>query len=371
VPAAALALVRRRPRPAGLAPRLLAGALALGLAGGTAAAGFTAVERRDRQVYGVAAVTDFADGQFPALFAALSGVEAGPVRPYVPISRAQRAAAYAASPTFSRLQGALEGPVLRTWVPAGCAAVRVCDDLAGGWVTWALRQGAFTVLGPDATAGQVQDLFGRAAREVRAGCGTRYPCRTGLVPFLPDLSTVPVGALLAATGRGLAQVALFDPPGGRFPPGSVGQQAEFASVVGGVSPDPLAEQRLVAHGRGTWWRDGTRTAYRWLLLLGLPFAAVGLFWPRDRGQRAGQLAGLALVVVAVARIGLLALVDVTSFPAVATGYLLPAFDPAVGAVVLGCWCCLRLVRGPGPARAASDAGPSRSDSLIPMQTVGP
>ena len=349
-----------------LAP-VVAALLAAGLIAGL---GFAAVQARNDHAYRLAAVTDFVDGHYPELYAALADVQVGPGRQYVPISRDQRAAAYAASPTFAQLRPLLEGHVGKLWTGPGCYEVHVCDDLAGGWVPWALRQSVFLALkAPDAVT--VQAFYGRAASEIRAGCGARYVCRRSPVPFLPDLSGVPVGGVLDAVGRGAQVLSTFDVPTEAPPAGAPANQAAFARLLRGVSADPLVQQARSMHPAYAGWRDGMRAGYRVLLIAGAAFAVLGLFWPRDHGQRAAQALGLVVVVAAVSRVGLLALADVTSFPAVTTGYLLPAFDPAVVGVVVGCWCLGQVLASRRRAeRATAARGTPGPNSLAPPENSG-
>lgn len=324
--------------------RRLLPVLAVGaLAAVTAWAGLTAVEARNEAEYGVATVTDFAGGELPRLFAALAAVDVGEPRPYVPISQAQRRAAYAASPAFARLRGQLEGDGHATrWIEPGCDALGICDDYAGGWVPWALRAAALRSLGEQRTAPALQEVFARAADEVAAACGRAYPCRS-TTGYLPRPQSVPAGELVQATGRGLAQVVSYEAPGYRAQRGTQEQYELFTRSVRGL-PDRLAEQERRVDAASTAPHDVLRALYAGGTALALLPALVGLLWWRDRGQRLLQVVGAVLVAAVLTRVGLLALVDVTSFPAVGTGYMLPAFDPAAAAVVVGAWSLAVVVR---------------------------
>jgi hypothetical protein len=307
--------------------------LAVGVvAAGTMWVGIALVEHRNGEVYGVPLVTDTADGAFPALYAALTAVDVGEPRRYVPISREQREAAYAASPAFARVGPELEGWGSR-WIEPGCEAVGVCDDYAAGWVTWAVRGAVLRALGDERTAAATQQLMRTAADEVAAGCGRDYPCRTVVVSFLPELSQLPVREALGATARATAQVLSHHAPGYRATPGTSEQHDQFVRVVRGLPSGPAAAERAAAHEG--WWPAGLRALFAVLTWAALAPAVVGLLWWRDHGQRSLQVLGGVLAVAAATRIVLVALVDVTSFPAVGTGYLLPAADPTTAVVVVG------------------------------------
>jgi hypothetical protein len=318
----------------GVAARLAPVLAVAVLASGTVWTGVAVVEHRNEQEYGFAVVTDFADSAFPRLYAALSAVDVGEQRRFVPISRAQREAAYAASPAFAEVRFELEG-YARIWIESGCIAVDVCDDYAAGWVPWAIRGAVLRTLGEERTAPAVQGLMAAAADEVSAGCGRSYPCRPVVSSFLPDPSAVPVGDLAAATALGSAQVLTYDAPGHRaLRPADEQEYAAFARVVRGLPDDRRVLDRLAASQSA--WADVQTAAFGLLTWAALLPALVGLLWWRDRGQRPLQVLAAVLAVAAATRIGLIALVDVTSFPAVGTGYVLPAVDPAAALVLVGC-----------------------------------
>lgn len=304
---------------------------------GVAAGGVGLLADRNADAYGHRGVTDFAEGGYAELYAALSAVDVAQPRHFVPITQEQRAAAYAASPEFARLEGGIETD-WRDWgLGASCPAVGVCDDYAGGWMPWVLRGAVEDELGPPMTGADFQDFTGRAAAEVRAGCAVDYPCRSSPASFLPDLRAVPEGQLVSSTVGAAVTVVGFRTGDTWRPPVGPEEWDVYADTVVGVAAEqgqhPAAPPRVVEV-----WRDAAERGYGLLfVVLGLPAAlgaVAGLFVARTRLV---ALLSAAALGAAAARVLLMALVDASSFPAVdgRGGYLLPAYDPAVVGVVLG------------------------------------
>src|SRR5665648_571859 len=79
---------------------------------------------------------------------------------------------------------------------------------------------------------------------------------------------------------------------------------------------------------GGWPVDALRVGYRTAAIALLPLALVGYVvapWRRPHGWAGAWVVGAAAAVAVLSRIGLLALVDSTSFPAIANApYSLPA-----------------------------------------------
>jgi len=340
VVAAGLLLLGVRRRPGAARWRVLAPPLVALVAAAAVALGAVAqITERNQERYGFAGVSDFAEGGFPELYKALSAVDVNSPRQFVPVSAQQRSAAYTASPTFAMLRDELEVGAAN-WVYGGCVTYGVCDDYSGGWFAWALRDAVAAQLGPAPDARPYQAYMSQAAKEIRAACGISYACRNSGPSFVPDLRAVAASEIASATARGA--VALV-----RFRTGQVAEAgadpamwAHVAATVEGIAAT-AEEQPSTAPPGVVEWRRGLSAVLGVLLtLLAVP-ALAGMTVAVARGvagSRGIGLLALAATVAVTARLGLLVIIDTTSFPAVSNGYLLPAFDLALLAVLLGTWC---------------------------------
>ena len=107
----------------------------LGIA--TVATGFSALNHRHYRMF---VTSDLSAPGFVAANAALLGIEHAAPRRFVLVPRDVRERAYAASPAFHELRPWLEAPSAGRSV--SCNLVNVCDDFAGAWFMWTMREAA-------------------------------------------------------------------------------------------------------------------------------------------------------------------------------------------------------------------------------------
>lgn len=148
--------------------------------------------------YGLFGISEVRAGYYTAACQALARVKTANPRPYVPVPREARLRLYEASPAFREV-----GPFLEEEAPAwavhGCRTLGVCDDIAGGWFQWALRQAAFRA-GVYRSGAEARAWYERVTREIDDACGRgRLECSPPSSPFMPGASSL--GALLGSFGR--------------------------------------------------------------------------------------------------------------------------------------------------------------------------
>jgi hypothetical protein len=155
----------------------------LGIA--TAAMGFSALNHRH---YGMFVTSDLSAPGFVAANAALLGIEQAAPRRFVLVPRDVRERAYAASPAFHELRPWLEAPSAGRSV--SCNLVNVCDDFAGAWFMWTLREAAARAGHMD-SAIEADLFFQRIADEIaRARVRGELPAeRANLPPLHPRPET--------------------------------------------------------------------------------------------------------------------------------------------------------------------------------------
>jgi hypothetical protein len=310
------------------------------------------VQSRNKDHYGAPLVTDLSEGTFALAYGEWQRVVAGPTRDYVLVNQSQRAAVYDVSPAAATLAEELEGPLTEIWQPPGCAAVGVCGDYAAGWFPFAVRDAAARA-GQFVSARTAQDYFSRLAGEIDAACRSgSLTCRSRL-PLQPLIgSRLPKRPTLDAARRcvwflATYQVAKTDRPLSSGDPGNYGL---FRAVVIGLAPD-LAGQQAQEQGAESW--NGLFTTLRWgysaLSILLFPIALWGYL--KQLWRRKLSLAwalGLTCAVAVAARVAILSVTEATAFPAVESGYVLPATGFLIVFLVVGAGQAVTQVDRRGP-----------------------
>jgi hypothetical protein len=136
-------------------------------------------------VYDTAVVTDVTGSAFSDAVTVLTSIEAGPVRPRVPVTEAMRRQAYEVSPAAAELRESLEAPDNK-WRGIGCPGG--CADFSGGWWMWALRD-AVAEAGYYRDAPTAAAFYQRITDELQDACESgRLTCRSSAIPFMPHLT---------------------------------------------------------------------------------------------------------------------------------------------------------------------------------------
>jgi hypothetical protein len=326
------------------------------MATGTAAALITGVTLQNRHTYGVTVTNDVTEGQFAQAFGQWQAVRSGPMPPHVPITRQMREAVYAVSPAAREIEAAMETGRGRRWIGGGCAAYRICTDVAGGWIQWALRA-SLASTGKYDTAVLTQQYWRRVATEIASACARRILTCRGKTPFLlpqPDTIHLDAWARSSRDAAGwLVGFHLGDLLAGT-PEGTSGGRPDdwdlLVRTVPGMPPSPALERRReqsFAANDGVVGVVGD--LYRLigpplLLLAGLGYVMAAL---RRRARWSlPSVLGLAAAVALVFRVELVALADATAFPAVKTSYLLPASSLLIVVAAIGLWLLVHACAPP-------------------------
>lgn len=135
--------------------------------------------------YGVFATVEVKSRDFLAAYGSLSRVKHAHWRRYVPVPKETRERIYKVSPAFAELRPFLEGDMGKGWSVHGCKALSVCEDIAGGWFMWALRD-AVAAAGHHASGASAANYYRRLASEINAACADRkldcFAERASLMP---------------------------------------------------------------------------------------------------------------------------------------------------------------------------------------------
>jgi hypothetical protein len=292
---------------------VVAGTLVVGVA---AAAVPAAVAEKNEREYGVDLVDDYSDGTFATAVTLWSSVVVPDTEHFENVSRAQRAAVYAVSPTAASIADDLEDPD-SVWIDRNCTwhedledVDRPCDDY-GSYFTWALRDASVRTGGVD-SAQELQDFFGRITTEIQAACdaGALTCGMRGLSADVPPLDRMPVrvaianlvgtvhGALTFNEARGQIQQAPADGADlATWETAVNGTGTVLSALETGQQPEAFGQSSVV---------DVLTLVYATLAVPALLLAVGALFLRRTWSGTVGRTA----VVVVCAWLGNLAIVAV-------------------------------------------------------------
>jgi hypothetical protein len=171
--------------------------------------GTALVRQANKHVYGVAVVTEMTSEPFERGIGALMRVEHPHWRRYVPVPRDVREAIYQQSPAFATLRPYLEDSP--NWIEASCSNLPdTCDDIAGGWFLWAVRDSARRA-GYYSSAPTAEAYYTQLALEVDAACAEgRLTCGPPHHSLIPPLRAEHFEALPAAILHAIRVVGDYD-----------------------------------------------------------------------------------------------------------------------------------------------------------------
>jgi hypothetical protein len=266
------------------------------------------------------------------------------LRPFVPIDRQQRERVYAVSPSARVLRAVLESPD-NGWKRWECPDYGACDDYPGGGEPWAFRDAAEATGWFDDEA-EFQTLFGRIADDVERACASgRLKCSRALPASVQMVQRAQIRPVLSKAARRFATLvgpfaadpsldvdALYAVPARQ-------RQELGEQILIGVPPTQAAAvARVRSFERVSAPVQLLRLLYGWLLVPALLLTAVAcvVVGRRDRKLRAAVVFAAALVVGAVARLVVFAVVETTQYwIAPHARYDLPARAFLLGSAAIG------------------------------------
>jgi len=329
----------------------------------------SAVNIANYVVYGVYRNSDLRSAEVQAAYGAISRIQPDAWQPYVVFPRAARGRAYPVSPAAAELRRYFEGEKAEQWRDIACRAQTAstdCPEILAGWFIWALRD-AMAEAGHYRSATDARDYHERLAAEINAACDDgRLACLPARVTLMPPFRAEFVRGTFDAAVR--AAWALLRAGGGvvgaRPSTGHPENLALFQDMLQGamtpIAPISKYTETAAGHSVSAFKLRLQITIARLIArayanavpaLFGIALLALIIAMIRHRPlQRdCGLLALIASCFLAVAtRIGLLAYLDATSFPAVNDLYLSPATPFLLGFIGL----CLIAATTPRYFRAS-------------------
>ncbi len=368
---AALGLAGRASRSA-----LLSLLRAFALAAGCLLLPLLLVSALNYRSYGWFGTVEFRAAEFGDAYGALTRIQVGPARPFLPVPRQAREAAYTVSPAFAELRPHLEGDLGAGWADASSGVTgRPASEheIGGGWMTWALRD-AVAAAGHAHSAGEAMAYYRRVALEVNAACDDgRLPAgprRSGFTPqWRPGLGGELAQAFLEFTDftTSFSRFSAFAPP-------SAGDEAElklFRDLTHErLSGDPftaLDYRRVqILHGIGKTLRP-----LLLLLLVGAQLIATvravqllaNRTWSYPLTVAAAAWGGAAVYLL------LTAMIQVTSYPILAISSFAPVYSLLLVFVAATAWDA-GVAWLPSPAEQAPPVAPKPAAApvIVPPPT---
>lgn len=139
----------------------------------------------NKACYGVFTTGEIKSRSFLSAYGALLRVKHSHWHPYIHVPKETRESIYKISPAFAELRPFLEGDMGKGWSVHGCKALSVCEDIAGGWFMWALRD-AVAAAGHYESGASAANYYRRLASEINAACADRkldcFAKRASLMP---------------------------------------------------------------------------------------------------------------------------------------------------------------------------------------------
>jgi hypothetical protein len=160
------------------------------------------VSEINKSAYGVSTIENYYSGNFARAINLWAGVENGKSDlSFVSVSKGQREAVYAVSPSAFSLKTILDGLPNTGWKTFNCSATKICDE-SGSWFPFELRSAAVSIHALQNEA-QFQNFFGNLADEILEACASRrIICGSpGLAPAVKSLGSIPIHQLLDTSAK--------------------------------------------------------------------------------------------------------------------------------------------------------------------------
>jgi hypothetical protein len=306
--------------------------------------------------YGRFVTVEMKDSSFQKAMRALQRVGGVYGQPYIPVPRQARLLIYNESPSFAKLRNYLDPPGSQEARSSFCKEITgySCEDIPGSWFMWGVRDAAAKA-GMHNSAAESASYYDAVGSEVEAACKNgRLICTKWDLGLIPHITAGQLANLPGTIMRGFAQLVYWPPPSFERGPSSIetadsADAIEFLNrpyrtpVLNGASHDTSI--RILTRKAWTSMLDSTTSIIRILVFGGALSILITLTIYHDAWKtRITVLIG-ALTSVVLARVVILALVDVSSFPS-GYHYRLAAADPLMTAsAVLAIFLCTTYLFG--------------------------
>lgn len=270
------------------------------------------------RVYGRFVVDEMTDGAFQKALVSLERVGVPFNAPYLPVPKAARDLIAAQSPMFAELR-----PILEHLDTGGFCTIMpmTCGDIAGGYFLWGLRDAAQRY-GHLTSADAAATYWLKLAAEVNAACDQNKLICAGWLPQVVPPIPAQQWAKFPLTLWYAVQVSLYSLPFVFAHPASYLKMDGPENIAllnhplivdeSGAIQEPPVVQVILRVWEGLITR--LVSPYSWLNAAGLICAAIVVLLARYTWRDPLTWISASLLFTAASRLGLLVLVDISSFP---------------------------------------------------------
>ncbi|HEX9758710.1 MAG TPA: hypothetical protein VGB26_13085 [Nitrospiria bacterium] len=283
--------------------------------------------------YGISKISEFKSKEFLAAYGSLSRVKHSNWHPRIPVPREVRVQLYMISPAFAQLKPLLEGGFGKGWAAISCQSISVCNDIGGGWFMWAFRDAA-TIAGNHASGKAAADYYKRLAREINSACAKgQLICEKERATMMPVWHSAYNWAVIKTFFHGLTFLVSFENAKPYSKP-SIGTEKTLKIIhlytKEKLSPKTDPSSKTKTDDLGLFFLTLIGLVYQWgtpiLFILALvTFTTTTFHILQGGGVLIPWIIKTAFLIAVATRLGILSVIEVTSFPALNTLYLAPAY----------------------------------------------
>ncbi|MEH2380966.1 MAG: hypothetical protein V7K27_19120 [Nostoc sp.] len=276
--------------------------------------------------YGVFTVSDLTSPGIKTAYAQLTSIEPEKLRRFVPVQEETRFKVYAVSPSFKKLSTYLEQLGLgKAWFIFGCQAVKVCDDYAGGWFVWALRD-AVAYAGEYKSAPETEAFYQQIASEIKSACiSGRLSCNNSIFSisaFSPEIRSEYIKPFLKSFSK-LSQTLLNQMLMVNLNDGEkdLSHRKKFYERITRESFDFIKYRNLPVNQLKDKFIYSICALYKFCLPILLGISTISLILGHLKGVNYKKVSAripliiiLIMLLTIILRVALIAYIDTTSFP---------------------------------------------------------
>jgi hypothetical protein len=257
--------------------------------------------------YGIFSTVQFKWNSFLDAYGALTRVKHEHWNPKIPVPKEVREKLYKVVPSFAELRSSLEGPSGNARIFDSCQGISICNDIGGGWFLWAFRD-AVAEAGYYKSGESSDQYFKRLASEINLVCGNKIlDCGPERSTLAPPWHTEYAQPLVTTFIDAVVYLAEF-----------IGANA---SPREGTNLTEMAVMKIsILNAIGRIYQVIAPILVI-LAIVAYSITTVHLF--RKHAFSDLYIINSAILVAMVARLLILALIDISSFPAVNILYLSP------------------------------------------------
>lgn len=280
----------------------------------------------NKAYYGTFLTVDVKSASYRDASGALMRVKHLNWKPRLPVPRETRERIYTVSPSFRELRPYLEGDLGIGWMQSSCKGAYICDDIAGCWFMWAVRD-AVALAGYYESPVLADNYYKRLALETNAACDEKkldcWPARSSAFPPWHTEYNLP---FIRSIGEAAVYVAAFS---------EVNAARAESSGLSGMAKLKINLLNIIS--------SGYKLVTPWLAVLALVFFAVSIFnCFRKRLFSNCFIITTAILIAVLARLFIISVMQISLCPSISVSYLSPVYPLMLVFITFSLMCSERL-----------------------------